>query len=48
MASLKLTDPRVVLFGAGASSGGLRDQPIPPPVDSEFFAVANQRRPHVG
>ncbi len=28
MAGLKLTDPLVVLFGAGASCGGLRDQPI--------------------
>jgi hypothetical protein len=46
MASFRLSDPRVVLFGAGASRGGLRNQPIPPPVDGEFFAVANRLTGH--
>ena len=45
-AALKLTDPRVVLLGAGASHGGLKDQPIPPPVDGEFFSVANRLTGH--
>ncbi len=35
-----------MLFGAGASRGGLGEQPIPPPVDADFFAVANQLRGH--
>ena len=43
---LVLEDPTVVLFGAGASRGGLRDIPLPPPVDSEFFYVANQLTGH--
>ena len=43
---LTLVDPCVVLFGAGASRGGLEDQPIPPPVDVDFFAVANQLTGH--
>ena len=44
--SLKLTPPVVIIFGAGASRGGLAGQPIPPPVDSEFFTVAARLTGH--
>jgi len=43
---LKLEEPTVVLFGAGASCGGLRDNPLPPPVDRDFLSVANQLTGH--
>src|SRR5712692_8757178 len=43
---LKLDSPQLVLFGAGASRGGLSNRPIPPPVDGDFFAVANQITGH--
>jgi hypothetical protein len=39
---LKLARPEVVLFGAGASRGGLISRELPPPVDGEFFSVANR------
>ena len=42
----QLTGPRLVLFGAGASRGGLATGVMPPPVDGEFFAVANQLAGH--
>src|SRR5262245_37561238 len=43
---LKLAAPEVVIFGAGASRGALvtsgEERDIPPPVDGEFFSVANR------
>jgi hypothetical protein len=39
----KLEHPMVVIFGAGASRGGLDGAPgVPPPVDKDFFDIANQ------
>ncbi len=46
MADWQPVDPTVVIFGAGATRGGLRTQPIPPPVDAEFFSVANRLTGH--
>ena len=43
---LALDDPTVLLFGAGASRGGLRGNRLPPPVDRDFFYVANQLTGH--
>ena len=43
---LDLDDPTVLLFGAGASRGGLKANPLPPPVDRDFFYVANQLTGH--
>ena len=39
----KLQHPIVIIFGAGASRGGLDKVPgVPPPVDRDFFDIANQ------
>jgi hypothetical protein len=43
---LDLDDPTVLLFGAGASRGGLQANRLPPPVDRDFFYVANQLTGH--
>jgi hypothetical protein len=40
---LGLRNPVVVLFGAGASRGGIGTN-LPPPVDRDFFSIANQLR----
>jgi len=37
-----LQHPVVIIFGAGASRGGLQDHGVPPPVDKDFFDIANQ------
>jgi hypothetical protein len=43
----KLKHPVVVIFGAGASRGGLDGTPgAPPPVDKDFFDIANQLSGH--
>lgn len=43
----KLKHPVVVIFGAGASRGGLDSTPgVPPPVDKDFFDIANQLSGH--
>lgn len=40
---IKLEHPIVILFGAGASRGSLDEGPgMPPPVDKDFFDIANQ------
>src|SRR5207249_3197118 len=41
-----LASPQLVLFGAGATRGGLTDGVIPPPTDREFFFIANQISGH--
>lgn len=39
----KLQHPIVVIFGAGASRGGLdQGSGVPPPIDRDFFDIANQ------
>ncbi|MFI5096086.1 MAG: SIR2 family protein [Candidatus Acidiferrales bacterium] len=39
----KLPHPITLIFGAGASRGGLDKAPgVPPPVDKDFFDIANQ------
>lgn len=44
---LQLKQPTVVLFGAGATRGGLEDiANPPPPVDTDFFDIAGQLRGH--
>src|SRR2546426_8491373 len=43
---VKLSSPQLVLFGAGATRGGLTDGSLPPPTDAEFFAIANQISGH--
>lgn len=43
---IKLRHPVVIIFGAGASRGGLADRKIPPPVDKDFFDIANQLAHH--
>jgi hypothetical protein len=43
---MKLHHPAVFLFGAGATRGGLEDNKIPPPVDTDFFDIAGQVRGH--
>jgi hypothetical protein len=40
---IKLQHPLVIIFGAGASRGGLEGlSDVPPPVDGDFFDIANQ------
>jgi hypothetical protein len=40
---MKLKHPVAIIFGAGASRGGLDEtSEIPPPVDRDFFDIANQ------
>ena len=42
-----LQRPIVVIFGAGASRGGLdKGSGVPPPVDRDFFDIANQLTGH--
>ena len=41
---MKLTHPVVVLFGAGATRGGLRTNKLLPRVDADFFEIAGQIR----
>ena len=36
----------MLLLGAGATRGGLRTKPIPPPVDADFFEIAGQIKGH--
>jgi hypothetical protein len=43
---MKLLHPVVVLFGAGATRGGLRNKSVPPPVDADFFEIAGQIKGH--
>jgi hypothetical protein len=43
---MKLSHPVVVLFGAGATRGGLRTNVLPPPVDADFFEIAGQIKGH--
>ncbi|MGH9700893.1 MAG: SIR2 family protein [Candidatus Acidiferrales bacterium] len=44
---MKLKYPVAIIFGAGASRGGLESQTsIPPPVDKDFFDIANQLSGH--
>src|SRR6266478_3596424 len=43
---MKLLHPVVVLFGAGATRGGLKTNIIPPPVDADFFEIAGQIKGH--
>jgi hypothetical protein len=44
--TIKLKHPIVIIFGAGASRGGLAEQEIPPPLDKDFFDIANQLAGH--
>ena len=32
----------MIIFGAGASRGGLHKSEVPPPIDIDFFDTANQ------
>ena len=43
---LRPTYPFVLLLGAGASKGGLESHPSSPPIDMDFFDVANSLRGH--
>jgi hypothetical protein len=43
---MKFAHPVVLLLGAGATRGGLRKRPIPPPVDADFFELARQIKGH--
>jgi SIR2-like domain len=43
---MKLAHPVVVVFGAGATRGGLRNNKIPPPLDVDFFEIAGQIKGH--
>jgi hypothetical protein len=43
---MKLLHPVVMLFGAGATKGGLRYKSVPPPVDADFFEIAGQIKGH--
>ena len=43
---MKLVHPVVFLFGAGATRGALRNSPVPPPVDADFFEIAAQIKGH--
>jgi hypothetical protein len=44
---IKLDHPIVIIFGAGASRGGLdKISELPPPVDKDFFDIANQLTGH--
>ncbi len=43
---MKLSHPVVLLFGAGATRGGLQNYIVPPPVDSDFFEIAGQIKGH--
>ena len=39
-----MTPKLVILFGAGATRGALRNRPVPPPLDRDFFDIASQLR----
>ena len=41
---MNLEHPSVLLFGAGATRGGLASNQIPPPVEADFFDIAGQVR----
>jgi SIR2-like domain len=43
---MKLLHPVVLLLGAGATRGALRNKSLPPPVDSDFFEIAGQIKGH--
>jgi hypothetical protein len=43
---MKFSHPVVLLLGAGATRGGLQDNPIPPPVDADFFEITGQIKGH--
>lgn len=43
---MKLSHPVVVIFGAGATRGGLKTNVLPPPVDADFFEIAGQIKGH--
>lgn len=43
---IALQHPAVIIFGAGASRGALDKQEVPPPVDRDFFDIANQLLGH--
>jgi len=43
---VKLARPAVFIFGAGATRGAFHDALIPPPVDNDFFDIANQLQGH--
>ena len=43
---MKLHHPVVVLFGAGATRGGLAKNNVPPPLDTDFFDIAAQVSGH--
>jgi len=43
---MKLAHPLVLLFGAGATRGAFERNPIPPPVDRDFFEIAGQIKGH--
>lgn len=43
---MKFAHPVVLLFGAGATRGGLRKKAIPPPVDADFFEITGQIKGH--
>ncbi len=43
---MNLARPAVFLFGAGATKGGLNKHIVTPPVDVDFFDIANQLKGH--
>ena len=43
---MKLAHPVAILFGAGATRGGLRTNILPPPLDADFFEIAGQMKGH--
>src|ERR1022692_3992816 len=43
---MKFAHPVVLLFGAGATRGGLQNRALPPPVDADFFEIAGQIKGH--
>lgn len=43
---MDLKHPAVFILGAGATRGGLARQPIPPPVDADFFEIAGEIKGH--
>ncbi len=43
---MTLKTPVVVLFGAGATRGGLATSQVPPPLDADFFDISGHVRGH--
>jgi hypothetical protein len=43
---MNLARPAVFIFGAGATKGGLSNHSVSPPVDTDFFDIANQLDGH--